>query len=113
MRSLSLLFAALAFLALCLGGAHPGGSVLGQSGRRERPKLKDFGDSLERLKWDEQKRASVETKGRMKKEERGEEEEEVVRVETSLVVCDVLVLDPQGRAVPGLGREDFVVSEDG
>src|SRR5215218_8095823 len=105
MRSLSPLFAALAVLALCLGGAHPGG--------RERPKLKDFGDSLERLKWDEQKRASVETKARKKKEERGEEEEEVVRVETSLVVCDVLVLDPRGRAVPGLGREDFVVSEDG
>ena len=88
----------------------------GQAAARERPKLKDFGNSLDRLKWDEKKRASVETKPRKGKEQkRGQEEEdvEVVRVETSLVVCDVLVLDPKGRAVAGLTREDFIVTEDG
>jgi hypothetical protein len=83
---------------------------------RERPKLKDFGNSLDRLKWDEKKRGSVETKARQGKEQKGgqqDEEDEVVRVETSLVVSDVLVLDRQGHAVRGLTRDDFVVSEDG
>ncbi len=81
---------------------------------RERPKLKDFGDSLERLKWDEKRRATVEKKKarRETEQERGAEDE-VVRVETSLVVADVLVLDAQGRAVEGLGREDFLIMEDG
>ena len=39
--------------------------------------------------------------------------DEVVRVETSLVVCDVLVLDARGNAARGLTRDDFVVTEDG
>jgi VWFA-related protein len=90
--------------------------ALGQAPAQERPKLKDFGNSLERLKWDAQKHASVETKSRKIKEQKRsqpDEDEDVVRVETSLVVCDVLVLDPKGHAVRGLVREDFVVSEEG
>jgi VWFA-related protein len=35
----------------------------------------------------------------------------VVRVETSLVVCDVLVMDKQGQPVPGLTQSDFIVTE--
>lgn len=78
------------------------------------PRLKRerFGKSLERLKWDaEQKRATE--KARAQKSAAGDEEDEVIRVETSLVVCDVLVLDAQGRTVKGLGREDFLITEDG
>ena len=108
-------FRALLILAFCLGCACWTLQARGQSGRRERPKLKDFGNSIERLKWDERKRAAVETKPPKGKGSRlGEEvdEDEVIRVETSLVVCDVLVLDRQGRAVPGLTREDFLIRED-
>ncbi|HLM58454.1 MAG TPA: VWA domain-containing protein [Pyrinomonadaceae bacterium] len=44
----------------------------------------------------------------------GESEDEVVRVDTSLVLLDVLVTDKSGtRAVEGLTKEDFVVTEDG
>jgi VWFA-related protein len=39
-------------------------------------------------------------------------EEDVVRVDTSLVVCDVLVMDKQGEAVRGLTQDDFIVTED-
>jgi VWFA-related protein len=39
--------------------------------------------------------------------------EDVVRVETSLVVSDVLVLDQQGRSVQGLTAKDFVRIEEG
>ena len=41
------------------------------------------------------------------------DEEEVVRVETSLVTCDVHVLDRKGRAARGLTAKDFVVTEEG
>ena len=37
----------------------------------------------------------------------------MVRVETSLVVCDVLVLNQRGQSVQGLTKNDFVVTEDG
>lgn len=44
----------------------------------------------------------------------GESEDEVVRVDTSLVLLDVLVTDKSGtRAVEGLTKDDFVVTEDG
>ncbi len=92
--------------------------------RRERRKLKDFGSSLRNLAWDPERRVAVEfkpekPKGKEKSKGQGGqaeevlEEDEVVRVETSLVVSGVLVLARKGRAVEGLRREDFVVLEDG
>src|SRR5688500_8719703 len=79
----------------------------------ERPWQKDFGSSVKRLKWDEQKKAAVEVEDARRKEKGAETDDEIVRVETSLVVSNVLVLNRQGRAVLGLTRDDFVVSEDG
>jgi VWFA-related protein len=86
-------------------------SAFAQSTAREKPKIKDFGSSLKRLKWDAKKGALVETK-RKDENGKGADEEEVERVETSLVVCDALVIDKKGRSVPGLTRDDFIVSED-
>lgn len=40
------------------------------------------------------------------------DDEDVVRVQTDLVICPVLVLDPEGKIVRGLTPEDFVVKED-
>lgn len=45
-------------------------------------------------------------------EKRATEEDDVVRVDTDLVVAAVLVLDRDGRIVTGLKHEDFVVKED-
>lgn len=101
--------------ALCLLLAASGAArAQTQEPPEKPPRLKrdQFGKSLERLRWDaEQKRATE--AARAKKGEGGDEEDEVVRVETALVVCDVLVLDAQGRAVSGLTREDFLITEDG
>jgi VWFA-related protein len=113
MSKKSALIRALFIGVVGLGYASGAPPATGQSPARERPKLKDFGNSLERLKWDEKRRATVERRARKRTEQERGEEDEVVRVETSLVVCDLLVLDPQGRAVQGLGREDFLVTEDG
>ena len=41
------------------------------------------------------------------------DEEDVVRVDTTLVALDVLALDRQGRSVKGLSQTDFVIVEDG
>ena len=112
MRNKSPLALAAVILGLGVGAIFTSPPTAGQAAVQEKPRLKDFGSSLDRLRWDPSRNVAVETRPR--KEKKGpEEEEEVVRVETSLVVCDVLVLDKQGRAVGGLTRDDFVVSEDG
>jgi VWFA-related protein len=66
------------------------------------PNLRGFGSSLSRGP-DEKKDPSAE---RMTKDE------DVVRIETDLVVCPVLVVDPQGKIISGLKKEDFIVKED-
>jgi Ca-activated chloride channel family protein len=101
-------------VVLCLVCAALALVARAQPARQERPRIKDddFGSSLKRLRWDEEKKAAVEAepgKGAGKTPD----EEEVLSVQTSLVVCDVLVLDRQGRSVQGLTRDDFVVTEDG
>ena len=80
-----------------------------QSPPREKPKLNDFGSSLKKLKWDPKKNESVVT-GTSRA---GNSDDDVVRIETTLVICDVLVTDKQGRPVRNLKATDFLVSEDG
>jgi VWFA-related protein len=79
--------------------------------KSEKPKLKDFGSSLKRLRWDEHKKAAVEIKSRS--DSATDPAIEVVKVDTSLVSSDLLVLDERGNAVTGLTANDFVVTEDG
>jgi VWFA-related protein len=92
-----------AFLAFCT-------TALAQE--RERPKLKDFGSSLRQTKSDPKKKAEVESKPKPSpKSKTGDID--VVKVETSLVTTDVLVLDAKGNPVTGLTPKDFAISEDG
>ena len=76
---------------------------------QEKPKLKDFGRSLKRLKWDPKLNRAV-TKSKAQNPATGEDD--VVRVETNLVVSDLLVLDARGNPVPGLSEKDFAITED-
>jgi VWFA-related protein len=78
-----------------------------QSQQREKPKLKDFGSSLKKLKWDPQKNETVIS------QQPTRDNEDVITIETSLVTSDVLVTDRQGRPVRDLKATDFVISEDG
>src|SRR6266850_8268030 len=86
-------------------------SALAQSVDREKPKINKFGSSLKRIIWDANKNAAVETE--TKKEKGNDGDEEVVHVETTFVVSNLLVLDRQGRPVQALTRDDFIVTEDG
>jgi VWFA-related protein len=84
-------------------------SALAQSADREKPKLKDFGSSVKKLKWDPEKNQTSERNvsgGRST-------DDDVVTIETSLVACDILVLDKQGHTVQGLKQSDFKISENG
>jgi VWFA-related protein len=78
-----------------------------QSETQEKPTLKKFGSSLKRTKWDSAKQAGVEAE-----RSRNAGSEDIVRINTDLVVCDVMVRDKRGLAVTGLTADDFVVKED-
>lgn len=80
-----------------------GGLVVAQSTKRE-----EFGSSLRRLQWDEQKQVTVE-----KTPESTAASDDVIKIGTTLALFDVLVLDAQGRSLTGFTKDDFVVSEDG
>jgi VWFA-related protein len=69
-----------------------------------RPRLKKFGSTVN-LTGEEIEKLRTQR-------ERQSADEDVVRVDTDMVVCDVLVIDAEGRPIPGLGAKDFVVKED-
>lgn len=85
-------------------------SSLAQTPPREKPKLKDFGSSLKKLKWDAEKNQAVSS---AQSSLDGSSDDDVIRIETSLVVSNVLVTDKQGRPQRNLKATDFLVSEDG
>lgn len=101
----------LALLGNIFGAALLSSVAAAQDSTQERPKLKNFGSSLKRLKWDPTKNAAAPTR-RTEEKKSDADDEDVIRVETSLVVCDVLVIDKKGNVIEGLTRDDFVVTED-
>src|SRR5262245_47189968 len=94
-------------MALCAALVYPFVSHLTEA--QERQRREEFGSSLKRLKWDEKEQKAVETRNGADRADSGE----VIRVETSLAVFDILPLDKEGRAVSGLSKGDFIVVEDG
>ena len=76
----------------------------------KRKKLKDFGSSIKRLKWDPNKNAATELPAPGAKA--NADDDDVIRVDTSLVTCELLVVDQHGKSVAGLTAEDFSIAED-
>lgn len=93
-------------MALYVASAPP--FVASSARAQEKQKREEFGSSLKRLKWDERERKAVETKGA---DERSDSDV-VIRVDTSLAVFEVQVLDKERRTVSGLTKSDFIVTED-
>lgn len=77
-----------------------------QSASPERKR--EFGSSLRRYEEKKKRRGS---QNERKRDDVGDEE--VVRVETDLVVGDVLVTNRKGNLIIGLQKNDFTVTEDG
>jgi len=105
-------YAATIFLILAVATALFSNSSFAQSRQKKRPKLKDFGSSLERLRWDPIRQRAVESKPQPIATA-GDGGEDVIRIETNLVTSDILVVDPQGNLVENLTADDFLVTEDG
>src|SRR4029077_9091950 len=103
----------LALLVVLSLGLFPGNRLdsFAQSPAREKPRLKDFGSSLKKLKWDPEKNETRDSTGG--NQNQNLDQLDVVRIDTSLVACDLLVLDKLGRTVRGLKASDFAISEDG
>jgi VWFA-related protein len=81
----------------------------------QKPKRAKFGSSLKRLKWDKTKQAAVEKpdKPSDKKPKEHTEADAAIKLKTLLVTFDVLVTDASHtRVIEGLGKDDFVVTED-
>jgi VWFA-related protein len=72
-----------------------------QTLEQEKPKIRNFGKSLEKKKNKSEDREIIQKT----------DDEDVIKVETNLVRTDVLVLDQNGRAVLGLKQEDFIITE--
>ncbi len=111
MNNRACLYATLPVLAIALTLAFTVSFAFAQTPPREKPQLKDFGSSVRKLKWDSELKTAVETNSDEVKAKRSSDDD-VVRVETSLVVCAVAVLDRQGNSVPGLNAADFAVTDD-
>ena len=76
---------------------------------RDKSKLKDFGSSLKKLKWDPEQNQTTETTN---SNAGTDTDVDVIRIDTSLVATDLLVLNRKGEPVKGLVASDFIVTED-
>ncbi|PWT90913.1 MAG: hypothetical protein C5B55_08965 [Blastocatellia bacterium] len=95
-------------LIVCLGAS----LVVSQTPEADKPKLKNFGSSLDQLQWDARRNEAVEVgPGRIRTKKMSDDD--VVRIETTLVINDVLVVSAQGQTITGLTERDFLVTEDG
>ncbi len=114
MQNKSYVQSVLLLFVLLLGCTFLSFSAMSQSADTREPKLKDFGSSLKRLKWDPKLNASVEIEdsdSKVKGEKRTSDPA-MIRVETALVAADYLVVDKGGTPVLGLQQNDFVLTED-
>lgn len=81
--------------------------IFAQSDSQKKSKKKDFGSSLERF---ENKKKTESQNSNQKTNIPADDE--TVRINTDLVVSDVLVVNEKGSPVIGLNQSDFIVKED-
>lgn len=77
----------------------------------ENSRTRDFGSSLK--KYENTTRQNSGDKQKLTEPDKERDDDGIIRVETELVVHDVLVTDPKGNVITGLNKGDFVVTEDG
>jgi VWFA-related protein len=77
-------------------------SIFAQPTLKEQNRIKDFGKSLKKYEKKNEQTNKTDTK-----------DNETIRVETNLVVNDVLVVNQKGNLIVGLKKEDFIITENG
>ena len=82
-------------------------SVSGVAQFNEQRRPENFGSSLNKI----DKKKEDKTKSQ-KQYIDGADDNEMIRVETTLIINDVLVFDKQGKPVKDLKKDDFIVKED-
>lgn len=87
--------------------------VQAQSKPVEDRKREKFGYTLKQPKRDAQKKTATSEKNQKEPGENLQQDSDIIRVNTLLILSDIQVVDKQGRAVAGLNRNDFIVTEDG
>ncbi len=92
---------ALAILFVCSTFAIPN---LAQPTLQNPNRIKDFGKSLKKY----EKKGEKDVKDKNASNDR-----DAIRIETNLVVNDVLVVDQKGNAIADLRQHDFTITEDG
>lgn len=96
----------------CCGFTFLSVSGLAQSFENENRRTENFGASLSKIagrKTDKPKKDKTESKPQTIADA---PDDEIIRVETTLIVNDVQVSDKQGNPVKNLKKEDFIVKED-
>jgi VWFA-related protein len=84
-------------------------ALFSSTAAQQKPRLKDFGSSVKKLKWDPEKNQTTQPDPPRP----SEPDDDVIRIDTTLVASDLLVLDRKGQAVKGLVAADFVITEEG
>ena len=100
LQSTLIVIVSLSLLTVCFAQSPP---------RKKKP-IKDFGSSLKGLKSKREKPTQPEPTP-AKTQDQEIDEEDVIRTDTSLVSCELLVIDRRGNHVPGLTAEDFLITD--
>lgn len=80
--------------------------LFGQEPKKVPDRRKTFGESLKKYENKPEVKA-------VKPKAASRTDDEIIRVETNMVVTDALVVNPKGNAIAGLKKEDFVITENG
>lgn len=107
MRNKLTFYLILAIVECCFVFINSGVTVLAQSFDYKEDGRKIFGSSLK--KTDKKSKDKSESK---KQNINSADADEIIRVETTLIVNDISVFDKHGNPISGLKKEDFIVKED-
>ena len=100
-------------LALCMGIIFISNESVSAQTLKEKSRKKDFGWSLKKFET-KPKDSSKDKETNQEKSKRSEvSDDETIRIETNVVVNDVLVVNEKGNAILGLKQSDFIITEDG
>ena len=78
--------------------------LFGQEPKKLPDRRRTFGESLKRF----EKKPDLKT---AKPKPTSGGDDDIIRIETNMVVTDALVVNSKGNAIVGLGKEDFIITE--